>query len=900
MTIWAALALASRAVAQTASGAWSEPVNLSQSGAASAPRIVVDSNHQVHILWLDAFDGLKYTQGTNTTTTLAEQWRQPIPIQLPFGKLPSSLTFITDPAGFVHAFWIDGNGSLYYSRVASGLFGTPSAWMETQLLANSAQAFAVTQAPDGRIHLVYVRSAGGFDFPAGVYYRYADRVGAAHSAFGGWSPTVMLYTSPYFRNLKAAEAHVTIAAGEHSKVYAAWDDRPQERLLMAQSNDGGKTWGQTQEVDKREKNDGSSAISPSKALLIAQGEDALVLWQAGHEGGSCKQYFRWLPGGSETWSERQPAPGRFTGCPDEIRLLTDDSGQPSRKDIGTMWLMATTGGSISLSAWNHGQWGSSQSQPSLSGFTHPETFRPVNLGCQQGALAGNELLVVGCDTGSGSDIWLLSRQLGGEADWFPTPTPTPVWSTPAVVTLGEMSIPAAALASDARGILHAFWTQAGSGDLVHATFDGQRWSRPESLLTSPGGAPDQPVAILDRAGDVFLAWSDRGSGMIYYSWAPTNSSLTGDGWAAPQPLPAGGRAARSPQVSIDPQGTLTLAYAVPLNEGRGIYLVQSKTGQAAEAPQARYAWSTPEKVFDAAAAGWAMVDQPRLASGIDNFIHLLWTRYSLPPDSSAVELYYARSQGGSMVWTEPQEVANGNVVWSQMLSSPDGTLHRAWQEDGDGTEIVWHQYSLDEGNAWSAAGRVTGFASRGGPVGLTLDAIGRPHLVQVTREGAASSGSIQPGLVLQGWIWSGAQGWVQEDRLSMGEVTSSEYLQVVSPESGLAALVMGQFLPSRCCAAESGDQIPGNGLFFSTRSLALPAQVPTPLPTFTPAPELMTDNQVLPVPSPTPTLVFSKDPGGQRSLVLGNRWVGVAVGAIPAVLVVIWAFVVGVRKVRKT
>src|SRR5689334_15392954 len=39
---------------------WSPPVNLSQSGAASAPVIAAEADGTLHALWWDKFDGTKY------------------------------------------------------------------------------------------------------------------------------------------------------------------------------------------------------------------------------------------------------------------------------------------------------------------------------------------------------------------------------------------------------------------------------------------------------------------------------------------------------------------------------------------------------------------------------------------------------------------------------------------------------------------------------------------------------------------------------------------------------------------------------------------------------------------------------------------------------------------------
>jgi len=57
---------------------WSEPVNLSQSGSASDPVFVIDSDSTFHAVWSDQFDGNKYVSGDGV------EWGQPEVVDLPF------------------------------------------------------------------------------------------------------------------------------------------------------------------------------------------------------------------------------------------------------------------------------------------------------------------------------------------------------------------------------------------------------------------------------------------------------------------------------------------------------------------------------------------------------------------------------------------------------------------------------------------------------------------------------------------------------------------------------------------------------------------------------------------------------------------------------------------------
>ena len=77
-------------------------------------------------------------------------------------------------------------------------------------------------------------------------------------------------------------------------------------------------------------------------------------------------------------------------------------------------------------------------------------------------------------------------------------------------------------------------------------------------------------------------------GRSIYSRAKAGEAAAA-GWSAPQELPSPPRpalAADWPQLGIDAAGRLTVAYVVPINEGRGVYVVQSQDGGESWSPPA--------------------------------------------------------------------------------------------------------------------------------------------------------------------------------------------------------------------------------------------------------------------------------------------------------------------------
>ena len=90
--------------AQFGEDGWSQPVNLSHSGATSNPVMVMDANGVIHVIWNDKINGTMYTkrEGGN--------WSPPMPVKLHFRD--HKPTFVADSKGNIHTFWKDENDKL--------------------------------------------------------------------------------------------------------------------------------------------------------------------------------------------------------------------------------------------------------------------------------------------------------------------------------------------------------------------------------------------------------------------------------------------------------------------------------------------------------------------------------------------------------------------------------------------------------------------------------------------------------------------------------------------------------------------------------------------------------------------------------------------------------------------
>jgi hypothetical protein len=369
---------------------------------------------------------------------------------------------------------------------------------------------------------------------------------------------------------------------------------------------------------------------------------------------------------------------------------------------------------------------------------------------------------------------------------------------------------------------------------------------------------------------------------------------------------------------------------VPLNEGRGIYLLR---GLASNEPGQGVTWSAPEVVFDAVAAGWSNLSSPRLVFDGTGGLNMSWIQRSLPPNSESLGLTASRAAGlasessGQLTtgWSEPEEVVRGIILWSEMVSTPanGGSLHQAWQQVSAGQEVLFHQVSTDDGLTWSEPARVTGLENTKGPAGMAVGADGALNLVQaVPRLGAGQPGgqANAANYAIQRWIWQAASGWqAAENQPVPGMLQATAVALAAGSKGVLGAWLNGLEVPPLDSTPEpsisgSAGQA-SHGLFYMGRSLSgsLPAeatsipQTPVPgeetaLPTTPEGEELSLTpaaGSETPLPSPTPTLNLNTEPPGIFEDFLSGRLSGLLLSVLPVLILVGVVIIVSLRKLLR-
>lgn len=848
---------------------WSDPVNLSQSGSARDPVIVVDSDGIFHVLWNDEFAGLIYVTGDGI------EWSAPAPIVLPSKDVMPF--FIADTNGFVHAFWreIDerpfSEDKLFYSRGRASAFPSFSNWSSKAQIAESPLDFDVAIDGNGDLHLSFVKSLETEVSPAGVYYR---RLRAGSST---WSTPELLYASPYFRSLELVDSNVDVSSSmieDGARVFVAWDNRPRERVYLAASEDGGQTWSLPIEVDQPQV--GLVGSGPSAILVDSIGEDVMLLWRKGSSDSFCNQYFQWSKDGGINWSLHQPVFGSIPFCFSEFQLMPDDQDRILMGKADQAYMIA----------WDGSRWSNPQIQEPLTSFVDSDTQNMVNIGCWQSSLVvSNSLYMVGCDEGIGSDIWLLKRQLIDVFDWFPKED---VWSPLEKVVSVEAKINSPTIATDGIGRVHLFWSQVDSvvsqklGKSIFYTVrkDGQ-WSPSSEILASPYGKADQPEAASDSEGQLFVVWSGGDGGEIYFSRSDGIQPFLASSWSEPVSIPSPLLTGSSPDILIDSNDVIYVSYAIPLNEERGIYITSSDDlGQS---------WSQSVTVFDAQSAGWDMADDPLLAMTGNEHLHLIWTRYSLPSGEGPLELYYASSEDGGLTWTTPRLVVEAQIVWSQIAASGEETVHRVWQQENTSGSTLWHEQSVDDGVTWERVAPVSVFGETVGKPSLSLDKSGRLHLLLVVRSGVDS-------FILQNWVYDG-QSWSAEPNMDLQFSPDTEINSIVSEFSQVGNLDV--ILLNNDITQDGNEYYQ---LFFTNQAIDLPEAAaaivqitPTQETTLTTLPiiQATTPSPSPPVSTETPVL-FPVEPENRGNLDL------IAIGGPVVIgLIVILLIIIVVRWIRR-
>ena len=863
---------------------WSDPINISGSGAASAPTLSQDSEGNYHLFWRDEFAGIVYVSGDGQT------WSEPVTPRFPFSEPPFGAlgdegfegfftpTIFVDPEDRVHALWVNEDDELFYSRAGlADVTASVAGWTGPRLMASSVFRYQLIAGENGRLHLLYLSTRTSDVSSAGIVYRFSDDGGA------DWSFPINIYASEYYRTITPGEANFQVMTADGENVLVAWDNRDLDAVFVTRSTDNGQTWEAPRMVDQRLPEDPTDSTGPSQMNLFTNGSDVNLTWRASHGEEQCAQYVQQSNNNGATWQDIQLVHEGGINCPENGRFVQGTNG--------LLFLISTLEDNVYMQAQDGDQWSRPILQSPLGAFTDPVTFRNVRFDCHQTDVTPeNRLLVVGCGSGNDEDIWLVSRPLGGIENWSSRFVPTSVWSRPVAVATADVQMlqPNLVVGGDAR--MHAFWSQSESpiatgrisnplnipgNEIYYSRFDAGAWSAPRPVLRSPNGnQADFPAVASDKQGSLFVAWAGNEPNGIYFSRSLADRAASVTEWIMAQQLPAPRESATWPSMVSDGESTIYVAYTIPLNEDRGIYLTRSEDDGDS--------WSDAISVFDGTAAEWDLVGPASLTRTLDGTLHLLWTRWTQLPEMQSVALAYARSEDDGQSWSEPEIVTEEPLLGNAILGLQERFVHRIWTGLIDGRSVIWHQFSEDGGITWSSAGRVVDPGLIPGPTSLIADQSENPIIVQLAESTAGQ-------LVLQEWVWT-TDRWVDgERRVLQNTAVNADAISAIAGPDGQIAVMYGSLI-------DDGTTLTDEIIYTAREWQVDDSSVTrTPLPTLTPTPEALPTETPLPQPSPTPTPTLAPVRGVNP---LSGSSGGIIVGVMVALVLVGAIFAIGWRITR--
>jgi hypothetical protein len=784
---------------------WSDPVNLSNSGASTDPIMIIGTDDVFHVIWVDEFDGYKYAQSIDGV-----KWSTPETIKYPFSPKDFPPRFEVSPDGNVHVFWVDAKNVLFHSSTPQEYVGDPSFWSSVTRVGESIVDYDVAIDRLGGIHVGLIRNESTDKESAGVYYRDSSNGGSS------WSIAQTLFESPYFRSVTPEDAHISLAASDDSEngnIYVVWDDLTLKKIFMSTSVDLGNTWGQTNEIVSPDQSSGFER--PHTPELEAVGNSILLTWQTGASDSRCAYSSRWSENGGVEWDETIVLFSGLGACPERIGFGIADDGYSV--------YMLNVQGNLAMIAWNGVEWSELQAQNDLSTFVNPVTQDPIHFGCQYPLIHKDMVFVVGCDEGNSKDIWFTLRELGIIDEWFPPPS---VWSTPLDVTNVTQRISSVSSVSDEDRI-HIVWAQSSfsASDNVkpaiyYAVWDGSSWSRPSPIILDLNGPPAGISLSRDNQGRLLLTWVDEMNEELLFSWANASRANIPLEWKKPSILPVPSSLISSPYLLVDGIGNLEIGYAVPFNENRGIYVIRSDNlGEN---------WFAASQVFDAVSAKWDSNDQPQMALSGDGKLHTLFSRKSMSGEFHYDGLYYAQSADGGTTWSDPVALSDKPVYWYKIHAGDDGALHVVWQEKDGEVVASYHETSRDSGLTWTTPVKISSETDKMVMADSVMDVDGQLHFLQQTAD---------QNLKIQEWIWNGSRWNGQEPRnvlANLEDEMSTAFSTGIAENGGLSVI--------------TALEISGNGNQMESRIISYGRNVAVSGSNAT------TDFPILPQPNPVVTM----------------------------------------------
>ncbi|MBN1659122.1 MAG: exo-alpha-sialidase [Anaerolineae bacterium] len=655
-------------MAQGAPDTWSTPVNLSQSGAASAPVIIAQPDGALRIFWWDRFEGVMFADGTLTADASNEQaWSPPQPapitvvetvetaaqtetLRIPIEAMPR---IQGDATGHAHAFWLSepdeetGASAVLHSRLPPGSV----AWSNPDTVVGIAANFDVTIDISDTLHLVFIRPLQLEGTPAGLYHRFSQDGGTT------WSTPQAIVQSRYLRLLPMGEDHMRVTAGTQGSLFVTWDDPQGKGILASYSHDGGATWEEPRPLDAVDEH------PEGNRMLTAPRYPNRVSWQATDAAGGAViasatdeslMLARW---GESLWPEiRQErfdvdatgsAPATWSQVAIAVVPSVADQAAGRRllavagiDQTGDVWITSNSTETLEQGFVRSARPGENQTEPpqpvnlSRSGTASDPAIVAVQGDTllafwwdQLDGLMMADAVVIPSTVVSGTQEISISRELWSE----PRTVPLPATTTPRIV-------------ADLTGCVHAFWV-----------------ATPEAQEADEGGTV---------------------AGPLMYSQLRPGSTI----WSEPSLLSAWSLVF---EVALDAAGALHLAYlesADSLSVPAGVYYRRWD--------QASGTWTDSATLYSSRYLRLLAPEESHVHLGVDDAddIYVTWD------DPGQDRLLLMHSDDGGATWSEPVTVDSSEERphRGRLIAVPGGETLLLWERTDIGGPCSLAQASVGE------------------------------------------------------------------------------------------------------------------------------------------------------------------------------------------------------------
>ncbi|MHB1319145.1 MAG: exo-alpha-sialidase, partial [Anaerolineae bacterium] len=514
-----------------------------------------------------------------------------------------------------------------------------------------------------------------------------------------------------------------------------------------------------------------------------------------------------------------------------------------RQGSGQVYLaVAESAGELSVARWagqgTENGWETAQSVSLIAPWETAGVFEPValNPGFSNGGLTVSS---VGQSGQAGVLEFLSSGAVWGSSG-------ASVWSWPQRVAVAEMGAGAPVIQMDDALRVHVMWSanpESGPA-LWYTRYADGSWTQAAPVIQPREGVALDP-SLLSAGERLHAAWAGGENGRIDASWAFATDAYAAGSWPLAETLPGPVTPRTSigahPELVSDLSGVLHSVFAVPINQYRGIYYTRS--GDEGDT------WSPAVRLFDAAASGWPMVDEPTVAVDHDGTLYAAWLRLDLAGHPRARALYLAHSRDQGLTWSEPRLVAEGAFAAPSMVLAASGQPHLLWQ-DASGGRGVWHTWSADRGEAWSLPMRIRGFASLAGSAGVVADGQGAIYLAAPQQDDATA-----PSLLFATWDGS-VQQWILDAPAALPAAIeqATDIALAVAPNAGRLAAVM--------VADVNTEQGSEHTVLYSTRPVTMRESTPEWTGDGVVVAEAEAQPTLLPSPTVRPTIDVSAPPAG--------------------------------------